>query len=370
MAEQYDDDPHLDAEGLVKRSPGSIITFTGREVDPLTMGPEDVQIEDIAHSLALQCRYMGHSAGFYSVARHSIIVAHNAPDHLALDALLHDAAEAYLGDLPRPLKHGEFGEAYLAAEAKIEALIDARFGTNIGHPDVKEADRAVLTEIELGAEGKRHNYDGDWRADQTDFLELFDMLYEEPETVVVGITGYARSGKDTMGNILVEHFGFERLKFADPLYGMLLATNPFVRVDPGAPGGGWWALQSVVSAHGWEWLKEHSPDVRGLLQRLGTEGGRAHLGENVWVDAAMTKVRPGGRYVFTDVRFPNEAQAIHDAGGTVWRMTREGQSSDDPHPSEALVDSLPVDHVIGVGEVADPFERARRLHAIAGDLLG
>ena len=92
-------------------SPGRFIqTLSGRRVNPLDAAPEDIDPVDIADALANLCRFGGHSRGFYSVAQHSVIVCDlleergATPDEL-MAALLHDAAEAYLGDLPHPIKH-------------------------------------------------------------------------------------------------------------------------------------------------------------------------------------------------------------------------------------------------------------------------
>lgn len=106
---------------------GWIRTFTGKKVTPMSLEPEMVDIRDIAHSLSRQCRYNGHTAGFISVAAHSIevmkLTIERSPS-LALEALLHDAAEAYLGDLVRPLKrHPDFQPVYMAAEQLAEQAI-------------------------------------------------------------------------------------------------------------------------------------------------------------------------------------------------------------------------------------------------------
>ena len=94
---------------LSERKGDFVETFTGRKFWPLDPRPEDVCIEDIAHSLSMQCRFNGHCSTFYSVAEHSIIVAKElaARDYypgIQLRGLLHDAAEAYCCDIPRPLK--------------------------------------------------------------------------------------------------------------------------------------------------------------------------------------------------------------------------------------------------------------------------
>jgi hypothetical protein len=83
-------------------------TYTGRQYWPMDPRPHEVYIEDIAHSLSLQCRYAGHCIKFYSVAEHSVLIARHlaatrAPE-VAFAGLLHDAPEAYCVDIPRPLK--------------------------------------------------------------------------------------------------------------------------------------------------------------------------------------------------------------------------------------------------------------------------
>lgn len=92
-----------------KRDDAWILTYTGREFWPLDPRAEDVFIEDIAHALALTCRFTGHCREFYSVAQHSVLCSHYVADHggdtgTQLAALLHDASEAYLPDVARPIK--------------------------------------------------------------------------------------------------------------------------------------------------------------------------------------------------------------------------------------------------------------------------
>lgn len=107
-----------------------IRTFTGRLVNPLALSPDDVDIVDVAHALSNLCRFGGHTKTFYSVAQHSVLVSEQLADYnpngahgmsrtqLARWGLLHDASEAYLIDLPRPLKHHPaFGTVYREAEA-------------------------------------------------------------------------------------------------------------------------------------------------------------------------------------------------------------------------------------------------------------
>lgn len=126
-----------------------IETYSGTLVDPLDLDPKRILIEDIAHSLSLQCRYGGHCQEFYSVAQHSVLVALNLPIALQLTGLLHDASEAYLGDIISPLK--EELAAYRLAEEKTQIKIWEKFcsgGPNrLGLAMVKEVDtRLLLTE--------------------------------------------------------------------------------------------------------------------------------------------------------------------------------------------------------------------------------
>lgn len=103
-----------------------IQTFTGRQFWPLDPRPEDVDILDIAHALALKCRYSGHTRRFYSVAEHSVYVSRMVPAEHALAALLHDAGEAYLPDVPRPVKPHLPG--YKEIEDRLDSVIAAKFG--------------------------------------------------------------------------------------------------------------------------------------------------------------------------------------------------------------------------------------------------
>jgi len=342
----------LDKDGLHDHAKGSITTATGKTVDPLNLKPEDVDILDIARALSRQCRYAGHVGGFLSVARHSIWVSEVLPQHLRLAGLLHDAAEAYLGDLIRPLKHSVFGTAYLEMEEKVERVIFEKFGLSYPlDPAVADADNRVLIERELGRSGfvgERDRWDGDYDIDEHQFLSLFNELCALDELVLIGLSGYAQSGKDTAGQILVDRYGFTRVAFADTLRDVLYALDPFTESLLSTPDHRvtkheWYRVSYFVDRYGWEWAKANTAGVRGLLQRLGTEAGRNILGENIWVDAAMSKIGTTGRYVFTDVRFPNEYNAIRCAGGEVWRTVRGGQEAVNAHPSETALDDYSFD---------------------------
>lgn len=118
-------------------------TFTGRQFYPMAPRPEDVDILDIAHSLSMQCRYNGHISRFYSVAEHCVLMSQVIEPEFALWALLHDATEAYVGDMVRPLKLNM--PEYRAAEDRVEAAIAERFGLALPMPKrVKEIDTRIL----------------------------------------------------------------------------------------------------------------------------------------------------------------------------------------------------------------------------------
>jgi hypothetical protein len=177
-----EDMSELDAEGLYKADPGRMTLASGRQVNPLALAPEDIDIWDIATALSRQCRYNGHTHGHLSVARHSIWVSNTLAgwgfdSQTQLAGLLHDAAEAYLGDMIRPLKQGELGKAYLDAEKGVEAKIALRFGIIYPfHESIHRADMHVLNEVELGPDGARWTYHGIVVADRAEFMNRFRTL--------------------------------------------------------------------------------------------------------------------------------------------------------------------------------------------------
>lgn len=123
-------------------------TFTGRAVPVMCMGVDDLDIEDIAHSLANQCRFNGHVSKFYSVAQHSVIVSNHVPAEYALEGLLHDAPEAYIGDMIRPLKHSGLLNAFRDIDDNLWKTVANKWRLPATmSPAVKEHDaRSLLTE--------------------------------------------------------------------------------------------------------------------------------------------------------------------------------------------------------------------------------
>lgn len=123
-------------------------TFTGRQFWPIDPRPEDIDIVDIAHALSHLCRFAGHVRAFYSVADHCVRVSRLASPHdrmLALAGLLHDATEAYVVDVPRPLKR--FLPGYAEIEARVARCVEVRFDLETGildHAAVKGWDETLL----------------------------------------------------------------------------------------------------------------------------------------------------------------------------------------------------------------------------------
>ena len=106
----------------------AIVTYSGRVIEPLNPDPAQIDIEDIAHALANQCRFTGHTREFYSVAQHSVLVSYECAPEDALWGLLHDASEAYLADIARPVKKfTDWGEVYFVAEEILMAAVEKRF---------------------------------------------------------------------------------------------------------------------------------------------------------------------------------------------------------------------------------------------------
>lgn len=145
---------------------------------------------------------------------------------------------------------------------------------------------------------------------------------------LIGITGLKRSGKDTAADYLTSTYGFKRYAFADPMREALMALNPKVGAT---------YLATLVDYIGWESAKSF-PEVRRLLQRLGTEMGRDLFGEDFWVDRTFSAIHedPSPHVVITDVRFPNEYSRVIAEGGIILRTVRPGLVAADPHPSELL----------------------------------
>ena len=167
-----------------------------------------------------------------------------------------------------------------------------------------------------------------------------------PGYEVIGLTGYAQSGKDTVASILVEKYGYRRIAFADKIRDFLYGINPMVACSPTG------YLQDLVNLVGWNEAKKE-PQVRRLLQDLGISA-RELLDENIWITSALGKINSGERVVVTDVRFENEAMMIKLMGGQLWRVKRVGVGPINDHVSESELDGYKVDQIfVNNGSIED-----------------
>jgi hypothetical protein len=124
-------------------TPNSIRTYTGKYFDFTVMDPDTICIEDIAHALSHMPRFAGHTQKLYSVAQHCVNACLLAPEHLKLDALLHDGIEAFIMDIPKPLKM--LLPDYMALEDRLAGVFADKFQAfNMDCPEVKEIDKMLL----------------------------------------------------------------------------------------------------------------------------------------------------------------------------------------------------------------------------------
>lgn len=183
---------------------------------------------------------------------------------------------------------------------------------------------------------------------------------------VIGICGYKQHGKSTIAKILVEEYGYTLTSFAEPLKQFAYAVNPIVYTDT----RGFCHYRDVIDDIGIDRAKEEVPEVRRLLQYIGTEGGRNVLGEDIWVDTWAKSIQNLERVVVADVRFPNEAAKIKAVGGQLWRVTRRGIGEPDiSHVSEQHVAGFEVDYDLVNHEISELKEVVRMIMAAYPDIL-
>lgn len=143
--------------------------------------------------------------------------------------------------------------------------------------------------------------------------------------MIIGLTGYAQSGKSTVADYLVKKHGFTLIKFAGPLKSMMRAL-----------GLGEREIEGDLKEKPCALLGGKSP--REAMQLLGTEWGRQHFGQNFWVNIALERAASvldqGGQVVIDDVRFANEAAAIRIYGGKLFKITRPGVGPVNGHASD------------------------------------
>lgn len=149
--------------------------------------------------------------------------------------------------------------------------------------------------------------------------------------MIIGLTGYAQSGKDTVANILTKKYGFERRAFADNVRKVLYDLDVH-------------GVRDVVDLIGWDRAKQIQ-GIRQLLQNVGV-AARTHIDEQVWISAVLRTLNKETNYVITDVRFVNEASAIKAMDGKVWRVYRLGIGPVNNHISETELDKISPDKIV------------------------
>lgn len=159
--------------------------------------------------------------------------------------------------------------------------------------------------------------------------------------MIIGLSGYARSGKDTVADLLCLNYAYDRQAFADQIRMAIYRLNPIVEcTTKGEPVH----LAEALMHQSFDSLKDDS-DLRRLMQVMGTHVGRKMFGEDFWVDQAFKSLNSEDT-VFTDVRFPNEADRIRNTGGQVWRVNRLNHEPINDHESEIAMDDYAFDHTI------------------------
>lgn len=171
-----------------------IQTYSGVAFNLVSPSPDDVLVEDIAHHLSRLCRFTGATQEHYSVAQHCYMVSFCVAPHLALQGLMHDAHEAYIGDVSAPLKRAGLAQVLAKVEGPVWAAVATRFDLPfVLDPAVKEADlRMLSTERRLlGPEPKSWQLDAQpyaidlvpWCAEvaKEKFLWRFEDLWMESE---------------------------------------------------------------------------------------------------------------------------------------------------------------------------------------------
>lgn len=184
---------------------------------------------------------------------------------------------------------------------------------------------------------------------------------------LIGLSGYAQSGKDTLADFMTEHLGYERIAFADKLREVVRAIDPIVGfVCPVVDGHEVpvprpLRVSDLWDEIGYEAMKAEYPEFREIIQRVGTEAGRKIIDYDLWVNLTMEVIRahPNVPYVVTDVRFPNEADAIRSEGGVILRISRPGRGPVNGHASETALDDYDFDAVIkNDSTLSDFYEEA------------
>lgn len=188
--------------------------------------------------------------------------------------------------------------------------------------------------------------------------------------MIIGLSGYATSGKDTVADILVKEFGYIKYAWADMVRLAAEALDPIVGVDDGHPI----RYTDALNKYGYNEAKARFAEFRRVLQYIGTEVGRELIDDNVWVDATISRINREAsitdRIVIADTRFPNEANKIKELSGEqsggenlVVRVVREGVGPASDHISETGLDDFDFDVVLdNNGTLDDLRDKVYSLH--------
>lgn len=162
--------------------------------------------------------------------------------------------------------------------------------------------------------------------------------------IIIGLTGLAGSGKDTVRAMLEDAHGFTGLAFADPIRQMLreLLTSNCISTE--------WMDKRPLKEQP---IPQLGVSYRHLAQTLGTEWGRQTVAPDLWlrmaaayIDGIASETFAPPRFVISDVRFPNEADWVRSRGGVVWHIHRPGIEPVRAHASESSIEQIAVDHAI------------------------
>lgn len=168
--------------------------------------------------------------------------------------------------------------------------------------------------------------------------------------MIIALGGLPRSGKDTAAQYLIEKHGFRKVAFADGVRKALETFNPMLLIDHGGEADAEITYyKDAVEEYGYEYTKENSPQVRGYLQRMGTDVGRKMFGEEVWVEQARRAIysllKEDVPVVVTDTRFVNELSMLQRVGAsTVWLARKSAEFTE--HESDNALDKYDFDNVI------------------------
>lgn len=175
---------------------------------------------------------------------------------------------------------------------------------------------------------------------------------------LIAVTGYKNSGKNAVCDVLRDTYGFEVTGMADALKKQMLAIDPIIYEESDGVYDVTTRLSELVAQYGWDVAKERFPEIRRLLQKAGTEGGRDIFGQEIWpktwYKSAKVLLEQGYDVCVSDLRFLNEAAFVRELGGEVWRVFRPGTAVGDTHKSETELDQIAADWVIqNNGSLAD-----------------